>query len=94
VSGAELLRRHADTWVQAFGKTAYVRMPTWGVVTHGIPVASIHRDGADITPELGRDMATQLAGGYPTHAREGREDPAFGVASEATKGEAGGLLGP
>jgi flagellar motor component MotA len=59
-SGAEVLRRHADAWVQAFRKTAYVRMPTWGVVAHGIPVASICKDGADITSELGHDMAVQL----------------------------------
>jgi hypothetical protein len=59
-SGAEVLRRHADAWVQAFGKTAYVSMPTWGVVAHGVPVVSIYKDGADITPELGRDVAAQL----------------------------------
>jgi hypothetical protein len=59
-SGAEVLRRHADAWVQAFGKTAYVRVPTWGVVAHGIPVASICKDGADITPTVGHEMAAQL----------------------------------
>jgi hypothetical protein len=53
-SGAEVLRRHA------FGKTAYVRMPTWGVVAHGIPVASICKDGADITSTVGHEMAAQL----------------------------------
>jgi hypothetical protein len=59
-SGAEVLRRHADAWVQAFGKTAYVRMPTWGVVAHGIPVASICKDGADITSTVGHEVAAQL----------------------------------
>jgi hypothetical protein len=37
-SDAEVLRRHADAWLQAFGQTAYVRMPTWGAVVHGVPV--------------------------------------------------------
>jgi hypothetical protein len=59
-SGTEVLRRHADAGVQAFGKTAYVRMLTWGVVTHEIPVASICKDGADITSTVGHEVAAQL----------------------------------
>jgi hypothetical protein len=53
-SGAEVLRCHADAWVQAFGKTAYVRMPTWGVVVYEIPVALICKDG--LTSPLSWDM--------------------------------------
>ena len=42
-AGAEVLRKHAASWVTAFGKSAYVRVPTWGIVIDGIPVRHVER---------------------------------------------------
>jgi hypothetical protein len=40
-AGAEVLRQHCKNWVHVFGKSAYVRVPTWGVVIDAIPVKSV-----------------------------------------------------
>lgn len=37
-AGAEVLRQHCKRWVHAFGKSAYVRVPTWGIIIDGMPV--------------------------------------------------------
>ncbi|KAE8552479.1 hypothetical protein EYB25_003857 [Talaromyces marneffei] len=37
-AGAEVLRQHGKNWVHTFGKSAYVRVPTWGIVIDGMPV--------------------------------------------------------
>ncbi|PCG88663.1 Hypothetical protein PENO1_109020 [Penicillium occitanis (nom. inval.)] len=37
-NGAEVLRQHCTSWVPMFGKLAYVRVPTWGIVIDGMPV--------------------------------------------------------
>jgi hypothetical protein len=38
-TGAEVLRKHCEGWVQTFGKSAYVRVPTWGIVIDVYPYA-------------------------------------------------------
>jgi hypothetical protein len=40
-AGAEVLRKHCTSWVKTFGKSAYVRVPTWGIVIDGIPVRHV-----------------------------------------------------
>ncbi|RAO68551.1 uncharacterized protein BHQ10_004563 [Talaromyces amestolkiae] len=42
-AGAEVLRKHAGSWVTTFSKSAYVRVPTWGIVINGIPVRHVER---------------------------------------------------
>lgn len=38
---AEILRVHREKWVKGFGRTAFVHMPTWGVIMHGVQVKSL-----------------------------------------------------
>jgi hypothetical protein len=54
-AAAEVLRKHATSWVKAFGNDAWVRMPTWGVVVDGVPVHSM-----DLSPGNEEDMKTRL----------------------------------
>jgi hypothetical protein len=39
-AGAEILRMHCAGWVHTFGKSAWVRVPTWGIV---IPTRHVDR---------------------------------------------------
>jgi hypothetical protein len=32
---------HQDKWVKGFGRTAFVYLPTWGVIVHGVQVRSL-----------------------------------------------------
>jgi hypothetical protein len=38
---AQLMRLHRDLWVKGFGSTAFVHMPTWGAIVHGVQVRSL-----------------------------------------------------
>ncbi|KAH8696371.1 hypothetical protein BGW36DRAFT_462253 [Talaromyces proteolyticus] len=54
-AAAEILRQHAQGWVKAFGPSAWVRVPTWGVVVDGVPVHSM-----DLDPGRIEDTKTRL----------------------------------
>jgi hypothetical protein len=54
-AAAEVLRKYAAQWVEAFGGEASVRTPMWGVVVHGIPVKSM-----DLKPESAQAISTQI----------------------------------
>lgn len=41
VRDAREARLHRDVWVKGFGSTAFVHMPTWGVILHGVQVRSL-----------------------------------------------------
>lgn len=53
-AAAEVLRKYAAQWVEAFGGEASVRTPTWGVV-HGIPIKSM-----DLNPETMTAIGEQI----------------------------------
>jgi hypothetical protein len=38
---AQLMRLHQDLWVKGFGSTAFVHMPTWGVIVHSVQMRSL-----------------------------------------------------
>ncbi|KAJ5413842.1 hypothetical protein N7509_000469 [Penicillium cosmopolitanum] len=38
---AQVMRLHRDIWVRGFGSTAFVHMPTWGAIVHGVQVRSL-----------------------------------------------------
>lgn len=44
---AEVLRHHGTAWIGVFGLGAQIRMPTWGVVAHGIPTKTINLTSTD-----------------------------------------------
>lgn len=68
-AGVGVLEKHADGWVKVFGADAYVRLPTWGVVAHGIPIKSMDL----FSPEAMRKTATQLqASNQHTWGQEAR----------------------
>ncbi|KAL3702597.1 hypothetical protein TMatcc_011273 [Talaromyces marneffei ATCC 18224] len=50
-AAAEVLRQHCESWVHVFGESAYVRVPTWGIVIDGMPVRSV---------DLSEDFKAQL----------------------------------
>lgn len=54
-AAAEVLRRYAAQWVEAFGGEASIRTPTWGVVVHGILIKSM-----DLNPESMAVTITQV----------------------------------
>ncbi|KAH8696363.1 hypothetical protein BGW36DRAFT_277556, partial [Talaromyces proteolyticus] len=54
-AGAEVLRKHANVWVKAFGGDAYIRTPTWGVVARGVNTKSL-----SLTKETMGDIITRL----------------------------------
>jgi hypothetical protein len=54
-ANAEVLRRYADGWVAVFGAGAHVRVPTWGVVAHGIDSTSMR-----LAPETMAEVAKEL----------------------------------
>lgn len=42
-AGAEVLRQHGKSWVHAFGKSAHVRVPTWGIIIDGMPARHVEK---------------------------------------------------
>ncbi|KUL82021.1 hypothetical protein ZTR_11389 [Talaromyces verruculosus] len=50
-AGAEVLRKHGESWVHTFGKSAYVRVPTWGIVIDGMPAKFV-----DMSEEFKREL--------------------------------------
>ncbi|KAJ5369360.1 uncharacterized protein N7496_009120 [Penicillium cataractarum] len=48
---AEIMRIHRDKWPKGLCKTAYVHMPTWGIVVHDVNVRSlgINKASEDLT---------------------------------------------
>ncbi|KAE8552477.1 hypothetical protein EYB25_003855 [Talaromyces marneffei] len=53
-AGAEVLRQHGKNWVHVFGKSAYVRVPTWGIVIDGMPVQLV-----DINKEFKQQLVAE-----------------------------------
>ena len=39
---ADDLRRHGDKWEKTLGRSAQVIKPTYGVVTHGVPIRLVN----------------------------------------------------
>jgi hypothetical protein len=82
-AAAEVLRKYASHWMNVFGGEASIRTPTWGVVAHGIPVASMelkpdtmHKVIAPIlaqNPQWGKDARINHIG-WLVRPRKGKRE--------------------
>lgn len=66
-AAAEVLRKYASHWMTVFGGEASVRTPTWGVVAHGIPVASM-----ELKPDTMHKVVAPILAQNPQWGKDAR----------------------